>query len=452
MEDGVREGVALPDGWKQTTLGAIGRYLNGRAFKTSEWVKTGRRPIIRIQDLTGSNRNPNYYDGAVEDRYVVLPGDFLISWSATLGAYIWDGPEAVLNQHIFKVQSKINKRFHYYLVRDRIAELERNAHGSGMVHVTKGIFESTPVAVPKDERVQEQIAALIDSIESKQLSSARHLSAARRAVERFRQAVLAAACVGQLTAAWRDEQEEVDDVAKTLQVLRARAGWFRERKIDPYLDLSKLAGLPPNWTWAALGEVAEVQIGGTPSRNEASYWKGDVPWVSSGEVANCRISHTRERITEAGLANSSAKLYPTGTVLIAMIGEGKTRGQSAILDIKASTNQNAAGVLSDREIVSPEYVWRWALAQYEVTRAIGRGGNQPALNGQKVRELTIPLPPRTEQEEIIQRVDQLLAFSDGLKQRIEAASTRIERSSEAVLAKAFRGELSPGDPLALGRG
>lgn len=94
----------LEDQWEDTTLGKLGRYINGRAFKTSEWSKAGR-PIIRIQDLTGSNRNPNYYNGQIEDRYIVRPGDLLISWSATLGAYIWDGPEAVLNQHIFKVES-----------------------------------------------------------------------------------------------------------------------------------------------------------------------------------------------------------------------------------------------------------------------------------------------------------------------------------------------------------
>src|SRR5207253_699014 len=144
----------------------LGRYLNGRAFKSSEWSKTGRQ-IVRIQDLTGSIDNPNHFVGEVEPRYVVRPGDFLISWAGTLGAYIWDGPEAVLNQHIFKVESKINKRFHYHLVRERIAELQRNAHGSGMVHVTKGVFERTPVAVPEDEHLQQRIANVIDAADTR---------------------------------------------------------------------------------------------------------------------------------------------------------------------------------------------------------------------------------------------------------------------------------------------
>jgi type I restriction enzyme S subunit len=135
--------------------------------------------------------------------------------------------------------------------------------------------------------------------------------------------------------------------------------------------------------------------------------------------------------------------------LIAMIGEGKTRGQSAILDVEASTNQNVAGILLDKSIMSPEYVWRWALAQYEVTRAVGRGGNQPALNGEKVRELTIPVLPLEEQTAIVSRVDELISVSDGLLARVEIAGRRAERSSHAVLAKAFGGELSLDEELGI---
>ena len=188
-----------------------------------------------------------------------------------------------------------------------------------------------------------------------------------------------------------------------------------------------------------------MRLGGTPSRKTPSYWNGGIPWISSGEVANCRITQTRETISQDGLANSNAKLYPAGTVLIAMIGEGKTRGQSAILDIEASTNQNVAGVLADSSFVSPEYLWRWALAQYETTRAVGRGGNQPALNGQKVRELMIPIPPLEEQRYIEDRAERLLMLADSLTERIEAAVARVKRVSDAVSAKAFHGDLAPGN-------
>jgi type I restriction enzyme S subunit len=128
-----------------------------------------------------------------------------------------------------------------------------------------------------------------------------------------------------------------------------------------------------------------------------------------------------------------------------MIGEGKTRGQAAILDISASTNQNVAGILPDSRIIDPEYLWRWALAQYEITRAAGRGGNQAALNAQKVRELLIPIPPIEEQQEIVRRADAYLDAVAAVLGQIRSASRQVGRSSQAMLTKAFRGELVPSD-------
>lgn len=99
---------------------------------------------------------------------------------------------------------------------------------------------------------------------------------------------------------------------------------------------------PKSWTWCKVKQISTVCLGSTPSREEPIYWNGYIPWVSSGKVANCLIKSTKERITDLGLKNSSVKIYPKETVLIAIIGQGKTRGQSAILDIEACTNQNVA--------------------------------------------------------------------------------------------------------------
>lgn len=137
----------LPIGWERTRMGEIGRYLNGKAFKSQDW-KTSGRPIIRIQNLTGSGTEFNYFNGEIEDRYLVQPGDLLFSWSATLGTYIWNGPEAVLNQHIFKVESLIDKKFHRHLLDFKIQEMHSQTHGSGMVHITKKIFDAIEVNIP----------------------------------------------------------------------------------------------------------------------------------------------------------------------------------------------------------------------------------------------------------------------------------------------------------------
>src|SRR5687768_7048965 len=105
----------LPAGWTSATLGEIGEYLNGRGFKKSEWNDTGR-PIIRIQNLTGSANSFNYFAGEPEEYYIARDGDLLVSWAATLGVFVWRGPEAVVNQHIFKVNSRIDLGFHRYLL------------------------------------------------------------------------------------------------------------------------------------------------------------------------------------------------------------------------------------------------------------------------------------------------------------------------------------------------
>lgn len=330
-------------------------------------------------------------------------------------------------------------------LRTSMQEFVRGTTRQRISRTNLGILTLT---VPPVE-AQLEVAALIDRIESKRVRASSHAASARRAIERLRQAVLAAACAGRLTADWRTTHEEdSDDVGKVLEELRAQPGWFRERKVSAGIDFTKLSEIPESWGWAAVGEIATVALGGTPSRKEPHFWNGDLPWVSSGEVANCRIATTREQITREGLQQSNAKLYPMGTVLIAMIGEGKTRGQSSILDIEASTNQNVAGLLLNSSLVSPEYAWRWALEQYEVTRAVGRGGNQPALNGQKVRELMIPVPPVAEQDEIVRRVDELLVLADSLLSKILTASRRVDGSQHATLAKAFRaGLVTSGAPI-----
>jgi type I restriction enzyme S subunit len=126
-----------------------------------------------------------------------------------------------------------------------------------------------------------------------------------------------------------------------------------------------------------------------------------------------------------------------------MIGEGKTRGQAAILETDASTNQNVAGLVFDAGNVCSDYVWYWALSEYEKNRAVGRGGAQPALNGEKVRALTLPLPPLEEQREIVRRIEGLFRLAEAVEARLSSTTRRAGQLTQSILAKAFRGELVP---------
>jgi type I restriction enzyme S subunit len=188
--------------------------------------------------------------------------------------------------------------------------------------------------------------------------------------------------------------------------------------------------------------VFDVTIGGTPSRKEPTYWNGDIPWVSSGEVAFCRISQTREQVTAVGVKNSNAKILPVGTVLLGMIGEGKTRGQAAILDVPATSNQNVAVILCAATPILPEWLLYWFMASYEQTRGGGVGGAQAALSSERVRHLVFPLAPLAEQRRIVARVESLLSQATVIEQAVAAVSRRIADVERAVLVRAFRGELT----------
>lgn len=301
-------------------------------------------------------------------------------------------------------------------------------------------------------REQQRIADKLDTVLARVNACRDRLARTDSLLRRFRQSVLAAAATGQLTEDWREENAHVRVLPEeTLAARRKISQSVREKKLLEELIATQPPSVsspevPPSWVCTCVGLVGSVSNGSTPSRAEAAYWGGSIPWVSSGEVRNCEITATRECITDRGFANASVRLLPIGTVLIAMIGEGKTRGQSALLSVPACVNQNVAGVVPVTELIEPLYLWRWFQGQYDSTRKQGSGTGPQALNCQRVRELPVNLPPLKEQREIVRRVETLLAFAERLEARLTQAQAFIDRLMPALLAKAFRGELVSQDP------
>lgn len=147
--------------YQRVPIGEIAEFINGKAFKPEEWESHGL-PIIRIQNLTGSTNIINYYSGGFDPKYLVVNGDILISWSASLGVFIWNGENAILNQHIFKVNlhKGINKQYFYYAATSILDDMVNKVHGSTMQHITKEPFESTLIPLPPLEE-QERIAGIL---------------------------------------------------------------------------------------------------------------------------------------------------------------------------------------------------------------------------------------------------------------------------------------------------
>jgi type I restriction enzyme S subunit len=401
----------------------VAQILNGFAFKSAQFSSQSGVPLIRIRDLFNDRTVVNY-EGEFDPRYLIHQGELLVGMDGDFNCVRWGGPDALLNQRVCRITPNLESLDLEYLAAilpGYLDAIHAATSSSTVTHLSSRDIERIPIPIPSlaEQRV---VAELFGRAKEKSDASSLHSAAGLRLVNRCRKSALSYACTGRLTSGWREKLSSSEVVN------------------DSIIDEESDAVLPNTWKALQVRDIARVQLGGTPSRKEPSFWDGGVPWVSSGEVANARITSTRETISQSGLERSSAKVYPVNTVLIAMIGEGKTRGQSAILDIEAGTNQNVAGLIPDQSLVNPEYLWRWALAQYETTRGGGRGGVQSALNKEKVEELSIFVPPLEEQVEIVRRLDIILSVLDLLSSRFTKADQLSSRIPSAVLGALLQGD------------
>lgn len=334
-----------------------------------------------------------------------------------------------------------------------------------------------PVPVPPlDEQHRivakaDELMALCDQLEE-QTNSSR--SAHQTLVEAFLNALTSAADHAQFTSAWQGiaehfdtlftTEESINQLKQTIlqlavmgmlvpqdpndepasellkKIAAEKAKLMKEGVIKNHLPvepMGKSQALPATWVEIVVQDFADIRLGSTPSRTESKFWNGDIPWVSSGEVANCIIRDTSEKITQEGLKKSSASMIPARSLLMAIIGQGKTRGQTALLEINACTNQNVAAFVFNEQFIFPEYVWIWAKSKYESHRDDGHGGAQPALNGKKVRSFRFPLAPIEEQHRIVAKVDELIALCDWLKFRLNDAQTNQLHLADTLAEKAL---------------
>jgi type I restriction enzyme S subunit len=194
-----------------------------------------------------------------------------------------------------------------------------------------------------------------------------------------------------------------------------------------------------HWVSERIGDSHSVSSGGTPSRSAPEYWAGGtIPWVKTAEVDYAVITETSEHITEAGLDHSAAKLLPVGTVLLAMYGQGVTRGKVAILGIDAASNQACAAIQPNSDVVSSRFVYHYLAHQYDELRHLAHGGQQQNLNLDIVRDFPLRYPKSSEaQEEIVELLDAL----DEKIRFHEARRPALEALFSALLTGLMTGEL-----------
>jgi len=189
-----------------------------------------------------------------------------------------------------------------------------------------------------------------------------------------------------------------------------------------------------------LGEITTVTAGGTPSRDNLAYWNGNIPWIKTGELLDGDIYHAQEFISQEGLNNSSAKLFPAETILIALYGQGQTRGRTGRLMFEASTNQACCAVLPHK-LLDARYLQYWLRSLYTEMREISHGGAQPNWNSGMIKRIEISLISLDEQRRIVAYLDGLQAEVDALKRLQADTAAELDALLPSLLDQAFRGEL-----------
>jgi type I restriction enzyme S subunit len=438
--------LAAHSSWERRPLGEVATILNGYAFPSKQFTPDRGTPLIRIRDISSESTTVRFV-GDYDERYIIQPGELLVGMDGDFKCARWRGPEALLNQRVCKITpdpKQLDLDFLTHLLPGYLQAVHDLTSSTTVTHLSSRDVAQIPIPVPPLKE-QRALARVFDAARSKQRSSSSHLRAARTGIERFRQAVLAAACSGHLTDEWREANPNLEPAAVLIErsIEHLEGSGDRPRRFEVMEpDFIKA---PPSWEWAPLGWLAAVK-GGIQKQPKRAPKQNAYPYLRVANVHRGRLDLSE--IHDCELFDGELETYrlESGDLLV-VEGNGSPSeiGRSALWrgEIENCVHQNH--IIRVRCVeVEPPYVdlfWNSPFGSREIQDLAVTSSGLYSLSTKKIASFTVPIPPIDEQREIVRRVDQLLALADGLGERIEVAATCIDRSSQAVLAKAFRGEL-----------
>lgn len=372
----------IPEGWEVSKLKYLGRYVNGYPFKPDDWGDKGK-PIIRIQDLTGSNDSPNYYDGDIDAKYHIKNGDILVSWAATLDAFIWNKGDGLLNQHIFKAipqEEKITSYFFFWMIKEAMQNMNNdNKHGIFMQHVTLDVFNNFSVPLPPLSEQKRIATYLFQKISEADIMLDDTLSSIT-GYKKLKQAVITQA----VTKGVRGEREMKDSGVE----------WIGE--------------IPKEWRKTQLRHCATIKSGITLGK---SYSKDTVlierPYLRVANVQGGYVDLNDLATIEVTPDEDLKYRLHSGDVLMTEGGDRDKLGRGCVWhgEIEPCLHQNHVfAVQTNETILLPEFL------EYLTASDVGRSyfdvtaiktTNLACTSSSKVLAFTIPLPPIEEQIEIV---------------------------------------------------
>ena len=375
------------------TLGSVATYINGRAFKPSEWESTGL-PIVRIQNLTDKNAKCHYSSAAYEEKYKIHNGDLLFAWSASLGAHIWNQNDAWLNQHIFKVipNDNIDKLYLYYYLQKVIAELYLKTHGSGMVHITKGPFMNTPIPVPSYTE-QSHIVARIEELFSELDKAVDTLKTTKEQLDVYRQAVLKKAFESKANAS----------KAKLSSIGEICLGRQRSPKnISNEYPTKYIRAANITENGLKLDDILEMEF--TPSERKKYYLK-------SGDIVVSEASGSAKQVGKPAIWKNEIS---------------KCCFQNTVIRLRLTADYS-------------DYVFWYLKYLYlsgKIAKLVGGVGINH-LGAKKFSDIEIPIIDLTAQLNMVQTIEKKMSQCDSVCETIDTAIAQADAMRQSILKQAF---------------
>ena len=409
----------VPAHWEVIPLKRLADFINGDAFKPTEWADSGT-PIIRIQNLNGGEEF-NYYDGEVESRYLVHDGDLLFGWSGnrgtSFGPFLWRRKEVcALNQHIFRVVPlSVSTQSLYWTLKAVTAHVEDQAHGIiGMVHITKGDLGAINVPIPPEQE-HRQLAIFLDQETAK------------------------------IDALIEEQRRLIDLLKEKRQAVISHAVTKGLNPDAPMKDcgVDWIGLIPQHWEVSKLGQTANIVRGGSPRpAGDSRFFNGDfMPWITVGEVTkddSMYLVATESMLTEVGAEQS--RTIDSGTLVLT--NSGATLGVPKILGITGCANDGILAFLDLNANANKKYLY-FVLGSLtsELRERMKQGSGQPNLNTGIVSALQVPLPPVVEQLAIVAELERMQDEFGALMAQAETSVTLLQERRSALVSAAVTGKI-----------
>lgn len=443
----------------------FGTITSGSRGWAEYYAPVGAR-FIRVQNVRRGHIHLDLTDvqhvrppaGAEGQRTRLRPGDVVITITADLGRVGLvpdDIGEAYVNQHVALARPRdgaMSRYLAWFLAsadaQEQLGLLDRGATRAGL-----GLKDLAGLRIPVPPLAeQRRIVARIEALFARTRQTRADLLRIAPLSDRYRLALLRSALRGELTADWRSRAGALEPaarlVSRTPAPTQPRGGREATDEVIPGVAALSVnhpqTEPPPGWTWVPLLRLARQESGHTPSRGVAAYWNGDIPWIGirdAGAHHGAVITDTAQHVTQAGLDNSSARLLPAQTVCLSRTA---SVGYVVVMGRPMATSQDFVTWTCSPALL-PDFLKYALLAEGDDIRRFGKGSTHTTIYFPEIRALHICLPPLAEQREIVRILDQALPATGTAGHDASRALALLDHLERSILARAFRGELTPQD-------